>query len=84
MLPASGLENVREETAGNPMAAVGEKLFLAGLAGNMRAAILAAAAATAGQVEALQARVKAAARQPRTVSRSNIELRGLSWGYAAW
>jgi len=49
------------------MAAVGEKLFLAGLAGNMRAAILAAGAATAGQIEALQARVKAAARQPRTV-----------------
>jgi len=67
MLPASGLENVREETAGNPMAAVGEKLFLAGLAGNVRAAIRAAGAATAGQIEALQARVKAAARQPRTV-----------------
>ena len=67
MLSACGLENVREDRVENPMATVGEKLFLAELVGNMRAAILAAGAATADQIDALQARVEAAARNPRTV-----------------
>jgi hypothetical protein len=49
------------------MGTVEEKLFLAELVRNMRAAILAAGAATAGQVDDLAARVEAAARDPRAV-----------------
>jgi len=67
LLLASGLENVREDTVDNPMDTAEEKLFLAELVGNMRTAILAAGAATAAEVEALQAQVEAAARDPRLV-----------------
>jgi ubiquinone/menaquinone biosynthesis C-methylase UbiE len=66
LLSASGLEHVREDTVENPMGTVGEKLFLAELVRNMRAAIVAAGAATAGEVDALQAEVEAAARDPQT------------------
>jgi SAM-dependent methyltransferase len=67
LLVASGLEDVREDTVENPMGSVGEKLFLAELVRNMRAAILAARAATAAELDALQAGVEAAARDPGTV-----------------
>ncbi len=67
LLSASGLQDVREDTADNLMTTVEEKLFLAELVRNMRAAILAAGAASAAEIEALQAQVEAAARDPRTV-----------------
>jgi SAM-dependent methyltransferase len=67
LLSASGLEDVHEDTVENPMGSVRGKLFLADLVGNMRAAVLAAGAATAAELDALQAQVDAAARDPRTV-----------------
>lgn len=67
LLSASGLEGVREDTVENVMDTVEEKLFLAELIRNMRAAILAAGVATTGQVDDLAARVEAAARDPGTV-----------------
>jgi SAM-dependent methyltransferase len=67
LLSACGLEDVREDTVDNPMDTVGEKLFLAELVHNMRAAIMAAGAASPGEIEALRAQVEAAARDPRTV-----------------
>jgi hypothetical protein len=45
----------------------GEKLFLAELVRNMRSAVLAAGAATGGELDALEAWVEAAARDPVTV-----------------
>lgn len=67
LLAASGLENVREGTVENPMTTVEEKLFLAELVRNMRASVLAAGAATGAEVDALEARVQAAARDPAAV-----------------
>jgi ubiquinone/menaquinone biosynthesis C-methylase UbiE len=67
LLSASGLDDVREDTVENPMGTMEEKLFLAELVRNMRAAILAAGAATPGELDDLEARVEAAARDPRTV-----------------
>lgn len=67
LLAASGLQNVREVTVENPMTTVGEKLFLAELVRNMRVAVLAAGAATGGELDALEARVEAAARDPAAV-----------------
>lgn len=46
---------------------VGEMLFLAELVGNIRAALLTAGPACAAEIKTLQARVEAAARDPRTV-----------------
>jgi ubiquinone/menaquinone biosynthesis C-methylase UbiE len=66
LLSAAGLEQVRETTAQNPMRTAAEKLFLAELLRNMRAAIVSAGAASAAQLDSLQARVEAAARDPRT------------------
>jgi len=60
LLSASGLEGVREET-------VDEKLFLAQLVRNLRASILGADAATDDQIDALEASVEQAARDPATV-----------------
>jgi ubiquinone/menaquinone biosynthesis C-methylase UbiE len=67
LLSASGLEDVSEDTVVNPMESVDEKLFLAQLVRNMRPAILEARAATDGEVDALEADVEAAARDPATV-----------------
>ena len=67
LLSASGLEDVSQETVENPMDTADEKLFLADLVRNMRPAILAAGAATASELDALQARVQDAARDPGTV-----------------
>lgn len=67
LLLASGLEDVHEETVVNPMKTVDEKLFLAQLLRNMRAAILRARAATDAEIEELAVRVEQAARDPGTV-----------------
>jgi ubiquinone/menaquinone biosynthesis C-methylase UbiE len=67
LLAACGLENVREEIVENPMPTVGGKLFLAELVRNMRAAVLAAKGATGGELDALEARLEAAARDPATI-----------------
>lgn len=67
LLAGSGLGNVCEDIVENPMGTVGEKLFLAELVRNMRAAVLAAGAASDGELDALEARVRAAARDPGTV-----------------
>lgn len=67
LLAATGLEDVREDTVANPMGTVGEKLFLAELVRNMRPAVLTAGAATGGELDALEAGVEAAARDPATV-----------------
>jgi hypothetical protein len=68
LLSATGLEDVREETVSNPMEKVEEKLFLAQLVGNMRASIPEAEAATAEQIDELEASVAEAARDPRPSS----------------
>jgi ubiquinone/menaquinone biosynthesis C-methylase UbiE len=67
LLSATGLEDLHEETVSNPMETVEEKLFLAQLVGNMRASILEAEAATAEQIDELEASVAEAARDPTTV-----------------
>jgi SAM-dependent methyltransferase len=67
LLSSTGLRDVREETVANPMNTVDEKLFLAQLVGNMRAAILEAGVATDDQIDDLQASVEQAARDPATV-----------------
>jgi SAM-dependent methyltransferase len=67
LLSASGLQDVRQQTTGNPMERADEKLFLAELTRNMRPAILEAGAATAGELDALQVRLEDAARDPGTV-----------------
>jgi hypothetical protein len=67
LLSASGLEDVCEQTVVNSMESVEEKLFLAQLVRNMRASILEAGAATDGEIDALEARVEEAARDPGTV-----------------
>jgi hypothetical protein len=67
LLSASGLQDVRQQTADNPMERADEKLFLAELAHNMRPAILEAGAATADELDALQVRLEDAARDPGTV-----------------
>jgi ubiquinone/menaquinone biosynthesis C-methylase UbiE len=67
LLSGSGLAEVAEDTVENRMDTVEEKLFLAELVRNMRAAILAAGVASADQVDDLATRVEAAARDPRTV-----------------
>jgi ubiquinone/menaquinone biosynthesis C-methylase UbiE len=67
LLSASGLEDLREETIGNPMETVDDKLFLAQLVRNMRASILEAGAATDDQIDELEASVEQVARDPATV-----------------
>jgi ubiquinone/menaquinone biosynthesis C-methylase UbiE len=67
LLSASGLEDVQEEEVVNPMTTVDEKLFLAQLVGNMRAAMLEARAATDAEISALEADVEQAARDPAAV-----------------
>jgi SAM-dependent methyltransferase len=67
LLSASGLEDVREETVVNPMTTVDEKLLLAQLVRNMRAAILEARAAADAEIRELEADVEQAARDPATV-----------------
>jgi SAM-dependent methyltransferase len=67
LLAAAGLEHVSAETVVNRMTSIDDKLFLAQLVWNMRAAILAAGAATDAEVDELAAAVEAAAREPGTV-----------------
>ena len=67
LLGAAGLEDVRQQTVANPMTTVDEKLFLAQLVRNMRAAILEAGAATGDQIDDLEAALDRAARDPATV-----------------
>ena len=66
LLAAAGLIDVREATVANRMETVDDKLFLAQLVRNMRASILEAGAATDAEVDALEADVAAAARDPAT------------------
>lgn len=67
LLSACGLEQVREEAVTNRIDTVEDKLFLAQLVRNMRPSILEARAATAAELDALQADVELAARGPETV-----------------
>jgi SAM-dependent methyltransferase len=67
LLEAIGLEEVQEETIVNPMELVDDKLFLAQLVRNMRAAILEAGVATGGEVDQLEAAVAQVARDSATV-----------------
>ena len=66
LLAAVGLRDVREGTVVNPMEAVDDKLFLAQLVRNMRGSILEAGAATDEEIDALEASVADAARDPAT------------------
>lgn len=66
LLAAAGLEDVIEETVANPMESVDDKLFLAQLVRNMRGAILEAGAAADAEIDALEASVADAARDPAT------------------
>ena len=66
LLAAAGLTDVRQDTVANRMETVDDKLFLAQLVRNMRASILEAEAATAAEIDALEADVAAAARDPAT------------------
>jgi SAM-dependent methyltransferase len=67
MLAAAGLESVDATVVVNPMRGAAEKVFLVELVDNMREAILAAEAASAGELDDLRTAVAAAARDPRTV-----------------
>jgi SAM-dependent methyltransferase len=67
LLRASGLTEVRETTVANPMTTVDDKLFLAQLVPNMRAAILEAGVGTDDEIDDLEARVEQAARDPANV-----------------
>jgi ubiquinone/menaquinone biosynthesis C-methylase UbiE len=67
LLSASGLDDVSDETVVNPMESVDEKLFLAQLVRNMRPSILEAGAATDAELDALEASITEAAREPATV-----------------
>jgi SAM-dependent methyltransferase len=67
ILSAAGLQAVQEDTVVNRMDTVDDKLFLAQLVRNMRAAMLEAGAATAAEIDALEADVAQAARNPATV-----------------
>ena len=58
---------MRETSVANPMTTVDEKLFLAQLVPNMRAAILGAGVATNGEIDDLETRVEQAARDPANV-----------------
>ena len=66
LLAAAGLTDVREATVANRMETEDDKLFLAQLVRNMRASILEAGAATDAEIDALEADVAAAARDPAT------------------
>ena len=67
LLSACGVAEVRQQTADNPMETAEEKLCLADLVRNMRAAILEAGVAAASELDTLEARIEAAARDPGTV-----------------
>ena len=67
LLAAVGIDAIEEVIVENPMAAVEDKLFLAELVDNMRAAMLAAGAATASELDDLRADVERAARDPQRV-----------------
>ena len=67
LLAAAGLDEIQEVIVENPMAAVDDKLFLAELVSNMRAAMLASGAATGPELDALRADVERAARDPQRV-----------------
>lgn len=67
ILSAAGLEAVQEDTVVNRMNTVDDKLFLAQLVRNMRASMLEAGAATADEIDALEADVAQAARDPASV-----------------
>ena len=58
---------MQEDTVVNRMNTVDDKLFLAQLVRNMRASILEAGAATDAEIDALEAAVAEAARDPATV-----------------
>ena len=66
LLAAAGLTDVCEATVANRMETIDDKLFLAQLVRNMRASILEAGAATDADIDALEADVAAAARDPAT------------------
>ena len=66
LLGACGLTGMHETTVVNPMTTVDERLFLAQLVPNMRAAILEAGAATDTEIDDLEASVEQAARDPHT------------------
>ena len=65
-LTAAGLVDVRERTVVNPMTTAHEKLFLAQLLDNMRAAILDTGSATPDELAHVRAEVAAAADRPDT------------------
>lgn len=67
LLASVGLDDVHERTVVNRMTTTREKLFLAELVDNMRAATVAAGVATPDEVDALRAAVAAAAERPDTV-----------------
>jgi ubiquinone/menaquinone biosynthesis C-methylase UbiE len=67
ILSAAGLQAVQEDTVVNRMNTVDDKLFLAQLVRNMRASMLEAGAATADEIDALEADVAQAARDPASV-----------------
>jgi SAM-dependent methyltransferase len=67
LMAACGLEAVEQQVVTNRIDSVEDKLFLAQLVRNMRGSILAAAAASESEVDALEAAVEQAARAPETV-----------------
>lgn len=66
MLACAGLEDVDARVIVNPMRAEADKVFLAELVDNMREAMLAAGAATAGELDELRAAVAGVAAEPGT------------------
>jgi SAM-dependent methyltransferase len=67
LLAAAGLDQVREVTVENPMTTIDDKLFLAELVDSMRETMLASGAATAAELNEIQAGVERAARDRESV-----------------
>ena len=78
LLPASGLEIVHQEAAENRVGALGGKLFLADLAGNMRRHP-GGRSPIGGELDALEARAETAARDPGRLRRQPQIRQGGRW-----